>query len=404
MGITAEQGPLVTFGQAQQFDTNPDAGPNVFYQGSLLSDPRVPYSYQPGQGPSVGGLKGWMTSGAIPILDQVPSTASATNIASATPSSGTALTLVTSSGAGVTVGCSIVSAATGQTVTGLLGLDVNATRTATATFTNGSPKITWAANTMAGMQVGDVVTFTTSGGLPTGFATATNYYVVAIGYSNATNLEVMLSATPGGTPISAGSAGTGAQTAHLTIAATATNPPVVFGQGNGSGGSVGAWDPAWSLSRCVVVTSNADDTGGFYTISGYDIYNFPMTQKLTGVSSGTATTTKAFKYISSVVPSGTINSTTLEVGTVDVFGLPLRTDEQPYITVYWGAPPSALIAVASVTFVPADIQTAIATSGDVRGTVYGGSASDGSRKLLVFWNPQVANMNSTVGLVGQPQF
>lgn len=401
MSITAEQGPKGAFGQSQ-FDSNPEAGPSFWYQGDMMLDPRQPYTYTPGQRGS-GPTYGWPTIGAIPIIDQSPSTASATNIANAAaPVAGTPLTLVSASGAGVTVGCTITNY-NGQAISGLLGLDVSAARTVTGAFTNGSPKITFTGATMQGVQVGDRVTLTTSNTLPTPFALLTTYYVNAISQG-----AMMLSATPGGPAIAATSAGTGTQTINVTATGgyytsqlQPFSPAVVFGQGGtGTGGPIRYWNPSWAIARCVAVVTNADDTGGFYTINGYDYYGEPMSQKLTGVSSGTVTSTKAFKYISSVVPSGTINSTAVNVGTVDVFGLPLRTDNVTFLNVYWNA---ALIAPGSVTFVGADIQTAIATSGDVRGTVYGGSASDNTKRLTVFWNPLPANMTTTVGLLGQQQ-
>lgn len=406
MGLTAETGPLVTFGQAQNLDNNPNAGPSAWFQGDMLLDPRAQWTYQPGNPFNPASIRGWLSTTAIPVIDQVPSTASATNIASATPATGVPLALVSSSGAGITVGCSIINAATGQLVTGLLGIDVNAVRTATATFTNGSPKITLPANTMSGIQVGDALTFTSSGTLPTGFSLLTTYYIVAIGQGSSTTLALMVSATPGGAPISAGSAGSGTQTYNVVAGATLTAPPVSFGSPTGQiagAGPMAAWNPAWAISRAIVVTSNGADTSGFYTVNGYDIYGFPMSQKLTGVSSTTATTTKTFKYIASVVPSGTIASTTLTVGTADVFGLPLRADAAQYVLVSIGGPPPVLVAIGSIGFVAADITTPSQTTGDVRGTVTGGTASDGTRRLYVVWTSQAANMNSTVGLLGQTQ-
>jgi hypothetical protein len=80
--------------------------------------------------------------------------------------------------------------------------------TATATFTNASANIGW-TNTLS---VGQPVYFTNAGGgLPTNFTSGTVYYVIATGLSG-TNIQV--AATPGGTAITAGSAGTGTQTGH----------------------------------------------------------------------------------------------------------------------------------------------------------------------------------------------
>lgn len=248
MGITANKGPIITFGQSLFGDANAMAGPNMWYQGDALLDPRNYLTYQPGQADDQPTF-GWMSTTSMPIIDQVPSALSATNIANAaTPSSGTALVLVSSSGGGITVGCKIVNALTGAAVTGLLGIDVN----------------------------------------------------------------------------------------------SATNPanPVVCGQGSGNdaGGPVNLYNPAFSISRCLVITTTADDTGGSYTIKGYDIYGFPMTQTVTGVNNTTVNTTKAFKYIASVTPNGTINSTTVSVGTTDIYGMPLRVDRLPYSVIWWGSP------------------------------------------------------------------
>jgi hypothetical protein len=413
MSVSAEEGPQITFGAAQSPPnaSNPELGPNAWFAGDMILDPRGPMTYQPG---NRGGAAvfGWPTIGGIPIIDQVPVTASASNIASATPVSGTALTLASASVAGVTIGCSVINANTGVSVTGLLGLDVATTRTVTGTFTNGSPKITFTGVVMLGVQVNDQLTFTSSGTLPGGFALLTTYYIVAIGAT-----AMMVSATPGGAPISASTAGSGTQTINVTAPSTydtAPNtpfqPPVVFGSGGaGAGGPMRYWNPAWALSRCIGITSNGDDTGGSYTIRGYDPYGYPLTQTITGLSSGQAVTTKAFKYIASVTPNGTINSTTLTVGTLDVFGLPLRTDWVPYLTVYWN---SLLVAPASVALVTADINTPSATTGDVRGTITATATSDGTKRLYVFWNPQAANIGGggqtiaqiTAGLLGQPQF
>lgn len=417
MGANATEGPDITFGQAQSPPnaSNPDFGPNAWFCGDMLLDPRGPFTYQPGLG-SGKPVFGWPTINNIPIIDQAPSTASASNIVNAAaPTPGTPLTLVTSSGAGITVGCSVINANNGQTVSGLLGIDVSAARTFTGVFSNGSAKITWSsAPGGLGIQVGDQVTLTTSGTLPTPFATSTTYYVAAVGGSATIGSgAMMLAATPGGAPIAATSAGSGTQTINVTAPNTYNNapntpfqPPVVFGLGGaGAGGSQRYWNPNWSVSRTLVITTNANDTGGTYTIAGYDIYGYPMTQTLTGVNNSTVNTTKAFKYVTSITPAGTINSTAVSVGTNDNFGLPLRTDWAAYLNLYWN---NAVVAPGSMSFVAADINTASATTGDVRGTVTGGATSDGTKRLVVFWNPLAANMNPTfyspVGLLGQPQF
>lgn len=425
MSTTAESGPFGTFGQAVNFESNPEIGPSFWAFGDMLLDPRAPFTYQPGQKGSQPNF-GWPTIGAIPIIDQIPSAASTTNIVdAATPTPGTPLTLVSSSGSGVTVSCSLTSAATGLSVTGLLGLDVAAARTFTGTFTNGSPKITFTSANAIGIQAGDQITLTTSGTLPTPFATSTTYYVAAIVFAvptaSSSSGALMLAAAPGGAPISATSAGSGTQTVNVTAPGsyntsyTPFAPPVVFGPGgSGTGGPIRFWNPNWMLSRTLILTNNASDTSGTYVVAGYDVYGYPMTQTLTGPNNSTVSTTKAFKYITSITPQGTINSTSVSVGTNDDFGLPLRTDHPLFLTAYWNNAAILAGTTGSSTFTVPDITTSSSTTGDVRGLFYGGSASDGTKRLIVYWNPQAGNIsggigagtsfaNSFVGLLGQPQ-
>lgn len=95
----------------------------------------------------------------------------------------------------------------------------------TVTFTNGSAVIAWAGNSLS---VGDKIKFFTSGSLPTnftagthGYAVGTEYCVVAAGLSTS---QFEVASTCGGSAITAGSAGSGTQ--------TAVNAP--WGDGDGS--------------------------------------------------------------------------------------------------------------------------------------------------------------------------
>src|SRR5215469_3374468 len=92
----------------------------------------------------------------------------------------------------------------------------------TATFSNGSANIVLATNAIT---IGCPVNFTTSGSLPTNFATATNYYVVSLA-----TLTITVAAAPGGSAIVAGSAGSGTQTAVGTgMLPTSASSKDVFG-------------------------------------------------------------------------------------------------------------------------------------------------------------------------------
>ncbi len=78
--------------------------------------------------------------------------------------------------------------------------------TGTVTFTNGSSAVGWTAHNRI---VGDALRLTTTGSLPTNFSTSVIYYVASVTNAN----TITLTATPGGTAIAAGSAGSGAHTA-----------------------------------------------------------------------------------------------------------------------------------------------------------------------------------------------
>jgi hypothetical protein len=76
---------------------------------------------------------------------------------------------------------------------------------ATCSFTNSSANITWTQS----LPLNSMVFFATTNTLPTGFSTSTIYYVTTTGAST-----IQVSATPGGSAITAGSAGSGTQTCY----------------------------------------------------------------------------------------------------------------------------------------------------------------------------------------------
>lgn len=90
---------------------------------------------------------------------------------------------------------------------------INATN---PTFSNGSQDITLAAH---GYSAGQEVVFTTSSTLPTNFAINTTYFIIATGLTTNT---FRVSATVGGTAITAGSAGAGTHTLRSTVGSTQT--------------------------------------------------------------------------------------------------------------------------------------------------------------------------------------
>jgi hypothetical protein len=143
------------------------------------------------------------------------------------------------------------------------------------------------------------------------------------------------------------------------------------------------YDPRTLISRAVRVVSAGNDSAGTFTIKGYDLYGQPMSETLTGGGPGTATGKKAFKYIASVLPAGTLSGSAITVGTTDIIGFPLFADEWTKISVWYGTPPAILQVTAAATgFVAGDATSPVlATTGDVRGTYVLASSSDGTKKL-----------------------
>ena len=208
-----------------------------------------------------------------------------------------------------------------------------------------------------------------------------------------------------GAGITAGASVTNALTGQIVTGLLAIDGASGFvgfgvGSGSGTGGRCRIWDPTTLIARCVRVVSAGNDSSGTYLVSGYDIYGYPMTQLLTGANAGTATTTKAFKYIASVLPAGTLSGSAITIGTTDVIGMPLRADFFPETDIFFNN--SWITAGTGFT---AAVTTSPATNltGDVRGTYTLQTASNGTLKLNVFSSPSVANISSAVGLTGVQQ-
>ncbi len=169
------------------------------------------------------------------------------------------------------------------------------------------------------------------------------------------------------------------------------------------------YDVTKTIARNVRVTTNADDTGGFYTVAGYDIYGFPMSEKITGVSSGVAAGKKAFKYVVSITPSGTINSTAVTIGTGDVIGFPLLVPTVGYVSIWYNNGLAVAVATPFGTasaFTFADTTNpATNITGDVRGTIYLGTAnpSNATRRLQISWTPSINSQTVDGGIFGVTQ-
>jgi hypothetical protein len=115
-------------------------------------------------------------------------------------------------GSGLTIGDAYFYSSSSLTPAIAYGLAPgNSPTPLTLTFTNSSASIS-ASNTLV---AGTPVQFQTTGSLPTNFATSTTYFVISTGL---TTSAFEVSATYGGSAITAGSAGSGTQTATVVTA------------------------------------------------------------------------------------------------------------------------------------------------------------------------------------------
>jgi hypothetical protein len=166
---------------------------------------------------------------------------------------------------------------------------------------------------------------------------------------------------------------------------------------------VSLYDPTKAISRNVRIVTNADDSAGTYTVKGYDIYGYPMSEAIAGVNTATASGKKAFKFITSITPSGTVNSTGVTVGTGDVFGFPLRVNTIGFTRMWWANTMATNLTTPFGTasaFTAADTTSPqTSTTGDPRGTIYIGTAnaSNATRTLQVYVTLDINAMTAAAG-------
>ncbi len=276
-------------------NNSPDIAPSLVFAGNGILDDRL--IYNSANSSAAGAVIGWYGQNPI-VIDQVPSTISASAVAAAqVPTAGTPLTLVAATGAGVTV--------------------------LTTTFLALPSLVTMPV----GMHVLD--------GVP-GY--------VRVGYGNFTAF----------------------------------------------------YDPTKMLSRNLQFTCTGDHTGGTYTVAGYDVYGFPMTETVTGVNGAIAAGKKAWKFITSITPAGTLPAANVAVGQADVIGLPIAASTFGQLALHWNS-----TTVTATTGFLAGVTTNPSTAvlGDVRGTYALQVASNNTLRFVLSMKPSINLItNATNGI------
>lgn len=178
----------------------------------------------------------------------------------------------------------------------------------------------------------------------------------------------------------------------------------------GSAAAINLWNPATLAARCLTITGSSNDGAGAYTISGRDVYGYLMNEVIAGSVSTTAalatrTTQKAFKYISTITASGTINSTGVIIGVSDVVGFPLFVDRQANVQFANSIVGAYSLVTASTGIITGSTRaTQTSTTPDVRGTFSSTTASDGTIRFSMFITPNPSAASNTAGLVGPNQY
>lgn len=165
---------------------------------------------------------------------------------------------------------------------------------------------------------------------------------------------------------------------------------VAFGMPSLSNGytTISMYDPTKAVARNVRITSGGNDTGITFTVAGYDLYGYPQTEAITGASGAVASGKKAFKFVTSITPSGAVASTA-SAGTGDVYGFPLLSSFYGDVNIIWN---NANIAINTGYLAADTTSPATSTTGDMRGTYALQSASDGTKRLMVFVSPSINNL------------
>ena len=309
MGITANPGPLVSFGLTRTStggvqEYNEQRGPDVSDCWNILGDPRAPFVYRPGSAVTTETY-GWFNG--LGVIDCSPTTLSCNGIAlSQQPVAGTAITLSTVNTGNATINVSLTPSSGGSAVT-VLSID-----STYSTFPRG----------------------------------------------------------------------------------------LSFGQS----GTVTAWDPATLIARQVTIgrATGADDTGATYTIQGFDTYGYAVTETITGTSStgnSTYASRKAFKFIRSITPAGTLGATAIYVGVNDTYGFPMAVKDGSMVQIWSGLSSNGswLSAQSSLmTFWSTGTQTA--TTPDIRGvwasTIASNSTSATPQRVKIVVTPDAGDFYS----------
>lgn len=195
--------------------------------------------------------------------------------------------------------------------------------------------------------------------------------------------------------------------APIALSATAVcAAQAVAGAGNATinGASASGGVATFDVARAVsIVSANAGDTTQTVTVTGTDIYGQSLRETISLNGTTTVNGKKAFLTVTQVTVSAA-TAGNLSVGSTDIFGLPFYATNRDHYLIYW----NNVLLTSTGTFTAGVTSTATATTGDVRGTYLVPDASNGTKRLTVFYFPisgsTTTNIDTVTNLYGVAQF
>lgn len=377
------QGPLVTAGNMMDFiggaeqKTSIDAGPSIFYRGDSFPDVRYAPLNKDAAG-QVGVVPAFATTQVQRAINVVPSAVGSGGniVAPANPATGVAMTLAAAS-AGIATGVPFLQFGTNTIITANMALDMGFD---SANVTSGSNNITVASTLQ--YKIGQPICIANVGN--SGGTTALLTFITGITSATVFTVNNAPAATNSATPIDTALPGWG-NIINMPPALPSYCAPYI------EGGFGLFYDSRRVFARGISVTGVASGSGGAVGISGYDGWGNLQNETITlGAGSNTVNSVKTWKYITSVTPAFT-DTHNISVNTIDVFGLPLYSQFFEETKVFFNS-----TVITANTGYTAGVTTSPATktTGDPRGKYATQSATDGTKRLVIYQLPSFYEMGA----------
>lgn len=343
---------------------DPLDGPSLFYQGEGFLDARFYPSNKDGQ--ASGRIPAFLTSSDVILVDALPSASTATPVdicANQATTSGTAMTFVSTQPSVISNGQCQHMPSTPLVPFGAsapincFGLDMGFVY---GTTVAGSGTVTVVDSTAFTLGQWIVI-----GGAGNSGTTIPLIAQVTNPSLSATTITISPAAVGSVTraPIATGNAYMGFP---ANVTANAVSPYVLGGVGR-------FFDSIQGVCRAVGINATTSAAGGIFTVKGYDIYGFPMSEAITvGAGAAVAYGNKCFKYLTSVTPNVTDASAHYGVGVSDTIGLNLRTGRFENLAPFVAAAP-LVVATGWTAALTAPNGPSTTTTADVRGSIQVGT-------------------------------